>query len=74
MRISELANAAAQASPDDKMAIVMSKIKLLGQEYSGTPHCFSIGNYRLLFGMRRIYSLRGRSQVKIAVFTLRTAP
>ncbi|XP_046432876.1 nuclear pore complex protein Nup155 [Neodiprion virginianus] len=37
----ELKNANAP-SADDKMAILMSKIKLLGQEYSGTPHCFPI--------------------------------
>ncbi|XP_012285460.1 nuclear pore complex protein Nup155 [Orussus abietinus] len=29
-------------SAEDKMATLMSKIKLLGQEYSGTPHCFPI--------------------------------
>lgn len=37
----ELKNAAA-SSPEDKMAILMTKIKLLGQEYSGSPHCFPI--------------------------------
>ncbi|KAK0174071.1 hypothetical protein PV328_007188 [Microctonus aethiopoides] len=35
----ELKNTQAQ-SAEDKMSIVMSKIKMLGQEYSGTPHCF----------------------------------
>lgn len=40
----ELKNAVA-TSAEDKIAILMSKIKLLGQEYSGTPHCFPIGNY-----------------------------
>ncbi|XP_034940368.1 nuclear pore complex protein Nup155 [Chelonus insularis] len=35
----ELNNVQTQ-SPEDKMSIVMSKIKMLGQEYSGTPHCF----------------------------------
>lgn len=42
---SELKTAGTQASAEDKMSIVMSKIKLLGQEYSGTPHCFPIGEY-----------------------------
>lgn len=37
----ELKNAAA-SSPEDKMAILMTKVKLLGQEYSGSPHCFPI--------------------------------
>lgn len=37
----ELKNSQAQ-SADDKMSIIMSKIKILGQEYSGTPHCFPV--------------------------------
>ncbi|XP_008546864.1 nuclear pore complex protein Nup155 [Microplitis demolitor] len=37
----ELKNAYAQ-SPEDKMTVVMSKIKILGQEYSGTPNCFPL--------------------------------
>ncbi|XP_043495408.1 nuclear pore complex protein Nup155 isoform X2 [Polistes fuscatus] len=37
----ELKNAEA-SSPEDKMAILMTKVKLLGQEYSGSPHCFPI--------------------------------
>ncbi|XP_058794102.1 nuclear pore complex protein Nup155 isoform X2 [Phymastichus coffea] len=37
----ELSNAIS-ASPEDKLAIVTSKIKLLGQEYCGTPHCFPV--------------------------------
>ncbi|XP_024941469.1 nuclear pore complex protein Nup154 isoform X2 [Cephus cinctus] len=37
----ELKNATAP-SAEDKLVILMSKIKLLGQEYSGTPHCFPI--------------------------------
>ncbi|XP_011350489.1 nuclear pore complex protein Nup155 isoform X2 [Ooceraea biroi] len=27
---------------EDKMTILMSKIKLLGQEYTGSPHCFPV--------------------------------
>ncbi|XP_011313670.1 nuclear pore complex protein Nup155 [Fopius arisanus] len=38
----ELKNAQSQTSTEDKMSILMSKIKMLGQEYSGTPHCFPI--------------------------------
>ncbi|XP_076674265.1 nuclear pore complex protein Nup154 isoform X2 [Andrena cerasifolii] len=30
------------ATPEDKMAILMSKIISLGQEYSGSPHCFPV--------------------------------
>ncbi|KAJ8681583.1 hypothetical protein QAD02_017375 [Eretmocerus hayati] len=30
------------ASAEDSMSIITSKIKLLGQEYSGTPHCFPV--------------------------------
>ncbi|KAG7189622.1 hypothetical protein KM043_017304 [Ampulex compressa] len=37
----ELRNAAT-SSADDKMATLMTKIKLLGQEYAGSPHCFPI--------------------------------
>ncbi|XP_012260855.2 nuclear pore complex protein Nup155 [Athalia rosae] len=37
----ELKNAVAP-SAEDKMVILMTKVKLLGQEYSGTPHCFPI--------------------------------
>lgn len=37
----EMKNSQGQ-SPEDKLPIVMSKIKMLGQEYSGTPHCFPI--------------------------------
>lgn len=33
-----------EPSNEDKMTILMSKIKLLGQEYIGSPHCFPIGN------------------------------
>ncbi|XP_014205239.1 nuclear pore complex protein Nup155 [Copidosoma floridanum] len=36
----ELKNAL--GSPEDKMTIVTSKVRLLGQEYCGTPHCFPI--------------------------------
>lgn len=36
-----------ESSNEDKMTILMSKIKLLGQEYTGSPHCFPIGNYIL---------------------------
>lgn len=32
-------------SSEDSMSIVTSKIKLLGQEYAGTPHCFPVGEY-----------------------------
>jgi len=32
---------------EDKMTILMSKIKLLGREYAGSPHCFPVGNYTL---------------------------
>lgn len=39
----ELENAA-EAVNEDKIAILMSKIKILGQEYMGSPHCFPIGN------------------------------
>lgn len=42
--ITELENAA-EPSNEDKMTILMCKIKLLGQEYIGSPHCFPIGNY-----------------------------
>lgn len=34
-----------EPSNEDKMTILMSKIKLLGQEYIGSPHCFPVGNY-----------------------------
>ncbi|XP_014228329.1 nuclear pore complex protein Nup154 [Trichogramma pretiosum] len=36
----ELKNA--PTSADDKLAIITSKIKLLGQEYRVTPHCFPV--------------------------------
>ena len=36
-----------EPSNEDKMTILMSKIKLLGQEYIGSPHCFPVGNYIL---------------------------
>lgn len=39
----ELENAT-EPSNEDKMTILMCKIKLLGQEYIGSPHCFPIGN------------------------------
>lgn len=39
----ELENAT-EPSNEDKMTILMSKIKLLGQEYIGSPHCFPVGN------------------------------
>lgn len=42
----ELENATVPSN-EDKMTILMSKIKLLGQEYVGSPHCFPIGNYTL---------------------------
>ncbi|XP_001605127.2 nuclear pore complex protein Nup155 isoform X2 [Nasonia vitripennis] len=38
---SELKNTSS-ASAEDQLAIVTSKIKLLGQEYCGTPHCFPV--------------------------------
>lgn len=34
---------------EDKMTILMNKVKLLGQDYSGTPHCFPIGMNHNLF-------------------------
>ncbi|KAL0121289.1 hypothetical protein PUN28_008744 [Cardiocondyla obscurior] len=37
----ELENAT-ESSNNDKMTILMCKIKLLGQEYIGSPHCFPI--------------------------------
>ncbi|XP_029678395.1 nuclear pore complex protein Nup155 isoform X1 [Formica exsecta] len=37
----ELENAT-EPSNEDKMTILMSKIKLLGQEYIGSPHCFPV--------------------------------
>ncbi|XP_077271412.1 nuclear pore complex protein Nup154 isoform X2 [Temnothorax americanus] len=37
----ELENAT-EPSNEDKMTILMCKIKLLGQEYTGSPHCFPI--------------------------------
>lgn len=37
----ELKNSRTQTA-EDKMVVVMSKIKMLGLEYSGTPHCFPI--------------------------------
>lgn len=40
----ELENAT-EPSNEDKITILMSKIKLLGQEYIGSPHCFPVGNY-----------------------------
>jgi hypothetical protein len=44
---------------EDKMTILMSKIKLLGREYAGSPHCFPVGNYTLsyMYFIRRIYIL-----------------
>ncbi|XP_020280588.1 nuclear pore complex protein Nup155 [Pseudomyrmex gracilis] len=37
----ELENAI-ESSNEDKITILMSKIKILGQEYMGSPHCFPI--------------------------------
>ncbi|XP_014476453.1 PREDICTED: nuclear pore complex protein Nup155 isoform X3 [Dinoponera quadriceps] len=37
----ELENVTAPSN-EDKMTILMSKVKLLGQEYVGSPHCFPI--------------------------------
>jgi len=42
----ELENAT-EPSNEDKITILMCKIKVLGQEYIGSPHCFPIGNYIL---------------------------
>ena len=48
MSVPELRNASAPSS-EDKIAILMSKIKQLGQEYSGSPHCFPIGELITIF-------------------------
>lgn len=37
------------STAEDKMAILMSKIISLGQEYSGSPHCFPVGNNKILY-------------------------
>lgn len=31
--------------PNDKMTVLMSKIKALGQEYAGSPRCFPVREY-----------------------------
>ena len=36
------------SDPEDKISILTSKIKQLGQEYSGTPHCFPVGKFTQL--------------------------
>lgn len=55
----ELENAT--GSNEDKMTILMSKIKLLGQEYIGSPHCFPVGNcilyIRLFFSLKSYISM-----------------
>lgn len=38
----ELRNATSPSS-EDKLVILLTKIKQLGQDYFGSPHCFPIG-------------------------------
>lgn len=57
--ILELENAT-EPSNEDKMTILMCKIKILGQEYIGSPHCFPIGNYILcIFDFTSIIKFHG---------------
>jgi nuclear pore complex protein Nup155 len=37
--------ACTSVGPDDKMAVLMSKIKSLGQEYAGSLRCFPVREY-----------------------------
>lgn len=51
----------------EKMTVLMSKIKSLGQEYTGSPHCFPIGNilYRKMIEINLILTY---SHVYVCIF------